>query len=264
MESDKVYRPQPLGDNIFGRSNTDIIVPFHGETDKVVRLVESILWACRSNPYLITLVDDGSPAKEFRKLMEKVPQVQYVANDAHKGFASAVTKGISATKQPWVMIMQSDCVVKDANWMIRLGQCIQRMKGSGVKMVGARTNEPTCGDERVFLESANLMEKEEKDIVLEDTYLPFVCTLCHRDLFKHTGPLNQYPFAGGEAEEFGARMRAMGFKQAICTSSWVYHDGGCSIRSLLRRRPDIERVIEENIMRGQRDAAQHKKPTPAG
>lgn len=263
METDMTYRPQPIGMNTFARSNTDIIMPFHGETQKVVRLIESIIWSCRSNPYLITVVDDGSNSKEFQRLLQKVPQTRYVANDGHLGFGSAISKGLSVTRQPWVMFMQSDCVVKDVNWMVNMGQCIQKLKVEGVKMVSARTNNPTCGDPRVMLESASLMKADDEDIVLEDTYLPFVCTICHRELFRHTGPLPKYPFAGGEAEEFAARMRSKGFKQAICGSAWVYHEGGCTIKELARRRPDVEHIVQGNIMRGQRDAAQHKKRVAA-
>ncbi len=52
-----------------------------------------------------------------------------------------------------------------------------------------------------------------------------------------------------EDEEFGHRMRAYGYKQAICNSAWVYHDSGLTIESICKNDPNAKDVMEKNFDR---------------
>ena len=71
----------------FSRSPVDIIIPFHGAYQKVTRLVESILFATKSNPYQICLVDDCSTNERFVDLVKEAPQVVVHQTPEHLGFA---------------------------------------------------------------------------------------------------------------------------------------------------------------------------------
>ncbi len=51
----------------FFREPVDIIIPYHGQCAKVTKLISSILTYTSDHPYLITLIDDGSPSIEFAK-----------------------------------------------------------------------------------------------------------------------------------------------------------------------------------------------------
>lgn len=243
--------------NPFSRSRVNIIIPFHGEFEKVTRCLESILMVTRSNPYQICLVDDASEdAKFFDEMMNawfaKVPerykyagvepQVIGVRSEKHLGFGGAVNLGLQKTKQPWVLIMHSDVVVSNPQWLIELGRMIVEYKDASIKMVSARTDNP--GDGCPDLKA----NKDEfgKDLVLSGSeWLPLYCALCHRDLFKHIGPIKEYPYVGSEDRELAARMNKFGFKQGICGKSWVHHEGGGTINNLL------DDIYKENRQFGQ-------------
>lgn len=244
MENDKTFHARPLAPSPFARSPVDIIVPFHGQYDKVARLVESIYLHCRSNPYQICLVDDGSPNKTFLEQLSKLPQIKCVRNEEHLGFGAALHAGYLATEQPWVLFMHSDTVVEDGNWMLRLGECLMSLRDRGVKMASARTNNPLGGDERL---KADRLEVSENAVVGKGGFLPLYCAMCHRELFNRIGGfIKAYPYALYEDEELAYRMRHHGYKQVVCGNSWVYHEGECTIRELTRERPDVKEVMESN------------------
>jgi GT2 family glycosyltransferase len=111
-------------------------------------------------------------------------------------------------------------------------------------MVSARTNNPGIkGDKRLKGTKSNPI----KDIVLEDTYLPLYCSLCHRELFDRIGGfVKPYPYGWHEDEELAFRMRHHGFRQAICGKSWVHHEGAATVNELLRNNPELIDVMESN------------------
>lgn len=229
----------------FSRSKVDIIIPFHGQYEKVTRLVESILYLTRSNPYQICLVDDASPNKEYLKYFDSVKenyQIKTVRNKKHLGFGASLKTGFDATVNPWVIFLHSDCVIESAGWMIEMGRTLLKMKDRGVKMVCARTNNSLSADPLL----TGSREDEVNDQILHTT-MPLYCAMCHRELFRHIGGfIKPYPYAMYEDEELSFRMKKYGYLQAVCGKSWVYHEGGATINSLCKARPAISCIMDEN------------------
>jgi GT2 family glycosyltransferase len=252
---EKTVKSRPLEFTPFSRSPVDILIPFHSQYEKVTELIKSILISVRSNPYQITLVDDCSGNKNFGEEIKKQfikttpqgfkPQIQYIRLERHSGFGAALKAGFEATNLPWVMMMHSDCVVEDSNFMISMGQSLLNWKKEGipVKMVSARSNNPV-GCEAAM---GNFGEKAEKDIVLQNETLPLFCAMCHRDLFSYIGGfIKSYPYAWYEDEELTHRMRKKGLLQGISSKAWIRHHGGCTVKYLWEKNEDAKRVMEDN------------------
>ena len=101
---------------VYNQCSVDIIIPYHGQYHLVRRALKAILQFTRSNPYLVTLVDDGSEgeaAEEFFNTIEQAPQTQCIRLEEQSGFGAAVSAGLKATEQPYVCIMHSDCEVRE-------------------------------------------------------------------------------------------------------------------------------------------------------
>lgn len=225
----------------FARHSVDIIVPFHGHIDRVARLVSAILLVTRSNPYQICLVDDASPNKDFIEQAKKIPQVLPIRLNEQVGFGGALEAGFRATQQPWVLFVHSDVVPEDGGWMLRLGESLLALRQKNVRLMSARSNNP--GDERLVGRKGELGE----DVVLEDGAIPLFCAMCHRELFNRIGGfIKSYPYAMYEDEELAHRMRYFKFKQGICGKSWVRHEGGVTINTLLQKKPYLRQVMEGN------------------
>lgn len=238
---------------VFSRSPVDIIVPFHGEYNRVITLIQSIWKMTQTNPYQVCLVDDASSNEDFiERFKSKYNPLGYYENqilpirsEEKLGFGGAVQLALSKTKQPWVCILQSDCTIEDPAWLIEMGRSLVKLHGQKVAMVSARTNNPGDGnDERL---KCNRTDRSE-DIVLgdDDPPLPLYCVMFQRQLIERIGPIKAYPFGMYEDMEFAYRMRHHGYKQAICGKSWVRHDAGATFSFVSHYLPNLEEVVESN------------------
>lgn len=226
----------------FHMQPVDIIIPYHGEYDKVARLMESIFKTVRTNRYQITLVDDASANAKFIASFKKIPGVVTTRHPKQLGFGAAVNSALKITKQPFVLIMQSDVVVEGNKWLYNLGESLYTLKQKNVKMVSPLTDKPLVDDKRMVAGKREFRD----DVILEDGFLPMYCFLCHRELFKRVGPMKECPYAGGEAQEFAARMKSAGYLQGICGSSWVHHEGRATLKKY-DERPKIQEILRKSL-----------------
>lgn len=259
MEENNLLNPRPVSVASDFISQVDIIVPFHGQYQKVTTLIESIFRLTRSNYYTLCLVDDASPNSEFIRTIkinsEKVSKVRGTANvikairsPEQLGFGGACKMGYEMTNSPYVCFINSDCKIEDSGWLRAMGETLLEYKKDGVRMVSPMTNNPVGGFEG---QKGDRFERDSKPIILsDDDYLSLYCFLCHRELFSRCGGfIKGYPYGGYEDQEFAARMRANGYKQAVCRKSWVRHEGSLTIKELCKKDPKISKVIEENRKR---------------
>lgn len=231
--------------NVFINSKVDIIIPFHGQYEKLRRLIESILLSVRSNPYKITLIDDASPNKSFAEdLVKNNNFIQLIRNEKQLGFGASINIGIKNTNYPWLLFLNSDCIVEQPNWMIEMGRSLLNLKNKGVRVVTSKNNLEYIGCPKE-IKSKNTEFSD--DLILENGYIPLFSFMCHRDLFKHIGGfIKEYPYGQYEDEEFAYRLNHYGFKQAICGRSWIYHEGSATFDALITKNPSIKEKIEQN------------------
>lgn len=236
-------------------SQVDIIVPYHGQYEKVMVLMESIFRLTRSNYYNLCVVDDASPNAGFiqtinanaNKNAERLGGrnvLQTIRCETQKGFGGACKIGYEHTESPYVCFINSDCEIEDSGWLRNMGESLLNLKAQGVRMVAPMTDNPMEGDPA---QKGEKFARNPEDVILaDDSHLSLYCFMCHRQLFpKIGGFLKEYPYGYYEDEEIAARMRKHGFKQAVCRSSWVRHDGGATIRTLLRAEPNLRTIMEE-------------------
>jgi GT2 family glycosyltransferase len=235
------------GDKVstFRFSECDIIIPFHGQYTKVQQVVQSILLFTKSNPYLLTLVDDASPNATFVETLRTQAPIRVLRNNEQKGFAGSLRVGFENTIKPWVVFMHSDCQVMDHYWLQRLGETALSLKSQNVRLIHARTDNPMT--ENPYLPSTPHEKACGDKIVETDEPLPLICAMVHRDLFKNIGGfLKEYPYGYYEDVELYYRMKRYGMRQAVCGRSWVHHDGGATLNEVIQKNKKAKLVIESN------------------
>lgn len=257
--AEKVYVARPMNNVSEFNSQVDIIIPYHGQYEKVMELMESIRRHTRSNYYRVCLVDDASPNEQFIDVMRKnalktgeragaKDWFVGVRSETQLGYAGACKLGFYITDSPYVCFMNSDCVVEDVNWLRALGESLLTLKDQGVRMVAPMTNN-IVGGHPAQHGTRFTRADEDKDVVLEPTpenYLSLYCVLCHRELFSRCGGFfKEYPFGFFEDQEFAVRMQKHGFKQAVSRKSWLYHHGESTIRTVWRHNPQVRKIMEE-------------------
>lgn len=243
---------KPINNTSSFLSAVDIIIPYFGQYEKVTALLQSIFKFTRSNYYHVYAIDDGSPNALFGKTMQENANnnakkaktdscLTVIRNPKQYGFGHSCEIGYLASNNPYVCFIQSDCLIENSGWLRSLGECLLKLKEKNVRMVSPVTNNSMGGSE-------HQQSKPEinNDIVLEDGFLSLFCFLCHRDLFSKIGGfIKNYPYAGYEDQELAYRMSKYNFKQAVCRSCFVYHEGGCTIKQVTRNNPEIVKIVEE-------------------
>lgn len=252
----KTYAARALNDISDFNVQVDLVIPFHGQYARVTELLESLFRLTRSNYYTVCLVDDCSPNAQYvetvkrnvAKTSQRKDIFQSIRSDKQRGFAASCQIGYEATNSPYVCFINSDCRIEDSNWLRAMGESLLRLKSEGVRMVSPTTNNPVGGDVAQYGEK---FARAEDDVILtDDSYLTLYCFLCHRDLFpKCGGFLKPYPFGGYEDQEFATRMRHYGYKQAVCRSSWIYHEGEATFKNILRNNPAKVAEVSKNRQR---------------
>lgn len=226
----------------FRAAQVDILVPFHGQYKRVRDLVESILLHTVNCQHLVTLVDDGSPNTSFLPSMAKSAPVHTIRLDEQQGFGAAVNAGYRQTVHPWVVVLHSDCVIRQRNWMQSLGESLLSLKSENVRLVHARTDTPTIDHPDLTPSPVGAVTADR--VVATDDPLPMVACMFHREMLARLGgSLREYPYAGYENVELFYRMKRHGFKQAVCGKSWVEHAGGATISEMDRKQ---RLVMESN------------------
>lgn len=209
----------------------------------------------RSNYYRLILVDDCSPNSSYiaevranaEKNAMKTRQeniVMTIRNESQRGYAGACKVGYENGESPYVCFLNSDCRIEDSRWLRNMGETLLNLKPQGVRMVSPVMNNPVGGDPAQKGEKS--IEDRESVIVPEGSFLSLPCWMVHRELFPRVGGfLKEYAFGFYEDEEFAARLKSHGYKQAVCRNAYVYHEGESTIRNLWRARPDTRTIMEE-------------------
>jgi GT2 family glycosyltransferase len=262
MTQEKTALKRAFNANPFYMVPVEIIVPFYNEHARVTSLISDIFGTVQSNRYMLTLVDDGSENKNFVSQIneKKLSGVRVLRQPTRKGFAAAVNLALATPPEadiPFVCVIQSDVRLKDSAWLLNLGKSLCEMKAKNVKMVCPTTNNPMTDNEALI--APKLQNDPDNEL---KGFIPMYCFLANRELFKRLGPLEEFPYAGCEAEEYASRMEKAGFKQGVCGSSWVHHEGGCTLANLRsdRKAQEILRKAREEFeLRGKKDTNEDKK-----
>jgi GT2 family glycosyltransferase len=168
-----------------------------------------------------------------------------------RGFGASLNVGLINTERPIVVFLHSDCEIKDRKWLINLIKSLDNLKGDGVKMVSAKSNNPGANYPQSLKSTKKPISEHDiildKDVLEEYDYIPLYCAICNRELFNHVGGgFREYPFAWYEDLEFACRMRTADFMQGVSGNAWVWHEGNGTIKGLCDKLPKVKKIMEDN------------------
>jgi GT2 family glycosyltransferase len=221
----------------------DILIPYHGQYTMVRELIGSIILYTRNIPYRITLIDDGSDNKQYFATLAQMPHFDGVRLDEQKGFGAAVNMGVKLTKRPWIVVLNSDCLIEEVGWLMEMYKAYCALKDQKVGLVSARTDNPP-GDHPLL--KTPRVPREDIGNLISTQALPWCSVLFPRKMFEEVGPLKEYPYGWYEDEEYFWRMKKHGFKQAVSGRAWVRHHGGATVKELWQHKPETKAIMESN------------------
>ena len=217
-------------------------MPYHGCYTALRECIGSIFLQTRHIPFKVTVIDDGSPNKEFFSTIAQMDkQVDGVRFDKQKGFGAALNAAIKLTEEPWLVFLNSDCVIREMDWLLELHHALESNMKNKVGLVSATMNN---GGNSTIVERPRVSERN-KSFIMADEPMPLICSIAPRKLFERVGLFREYPYGCYEDEEFYFRMKSKGYKQGYCERSWIEHKGGLTIKALCDD-PDIKKIMFED------------------
>jgi GT2 family glycosyltransferase len=221
----------------------NIVVPYHGQYTALRECIGSIFLQTRHLPFKITVVDDGSPNKDFFSTIAQIDnQIDGIRLDEQRGMGAALNEAIKSTEEPWLVFLNSDCVIRELDWLTNLYQALETNMKNKVGLVSACMNN---GGNCTAIERDRTAPRNQNCVVSNEP-LPLICTIAPRKLFDRVGLFQEYPYGYYEDEEFFWRMKKKGYQQAYCEKSWVEHKGGLTVQALWESNPNIKNIMLED------------------
>ncbi len=236
-------------------SQVDIVIPYHSAEVYLLRLLKSLFRLTSRVSYRVFLIDDCSPNQTFGPDLiseEKLDNLFYFRTPDRLGFAGSCEYGLKKTTNSYVCFLNSDCLVTDPAWLVRLGEALIDYRKQNVRVVSPVTDNPVGGHE---LQRGEQGLEDNVCILDNDSSLSLYCFMVHRDLFSHSGGfLKSYGLGMYEDVEWAHRLNKFGFRQAIVRHSFIQHVGEVTFKRAFSRNPEnITKLLEENRLSCIRD-----------
>jgi len=173
-----------------------------------------------------------------------MPGFELVQFDKPVGFGAAINAGMKQCTSSTVCIMHSDTKVVEPNFLWNLCQDMIKIKDKNVASICSVTNNPMNNKYECLTRNGSTEESLEFFTELNS---PFICTLVNRQLFNIVGGFPEYPLCWYEQELFGDKIRKAQLRQAYSKSSYIYHEGGSTIKKLINDNKRNMDILKNNF-----------------
>jgi GT2 family glycosyltransferase len=215
----------------------DIIIPNY-VTEQSRSVVQNCLLSIRlySANYRLILVDNASPDFDaIREELEQHPHHHLIRNVDNVGFVKAVNQGLTASKAPYVVLLNNDTEVVPC-WLERLRASLT----GSIGLAGPRSN--------LNGTLSASMPQQIPTVLSKPSMLVFFCVMIRRDVIDTIGLLNEKFGVGmGDDDEYCERAQTAGFDLIYVGDLVVFHYHRMTFRSLY-----TEKELRSLIRRSQR------------
>ena len=237
-----------------------VIIPVFRNLTATRRCIESVLASPVGPRTSLIVIDDASPEPEISAWCEQLADrdaVTVLRNTRNLGFVATVNRGIEASGDTDVLLLNSDTEVAN-DWLQRLQDCAYSRGNIGTATplsnnasvcsypLPLRENPLPAGWSLQALDSLAAEANRGKLIELP-TAVGF-CMYIRRDCLDAVGVFDEENFGIGYGEEcdFSMRARSANWINALCPGVFVYHEGG---QSFTGQTDDRIRAAEETLHR---------------
>lgn len=249
-----------------------IIIVSYNTREITENCLKSIISSKWKSDYEIIVVDNDSHDGSVEMIKEKYPQVKLIANKSNKLFSIANNQGAEIASGRWLLLLNSDTLVKGDNLQKLLDFADTTPKDViciGPKLLnkdGSLQSEGNFGDSHfdmivkhfklasflpAFLGKAILPPgtyRWNKNVVHEVGWVVGAAMMMRAHDYKKIGGLNEQLEFYGEEPEFCYRARKKGFKTWYYPHAEIIHYGGASTTKLNKEQIEISLRRYEKIV----------------
>lgn len=232
-------------------STVDVVVPVYLGLDDTRRCVQAVLSCPTRTAWRLVLVNDASPDPELttwlRELAASEPRLVLLENPANLGYSGSVNRGISASGDRDVVLLNSDAEVAN-DWLDRLRAaaysdervCSVTPFSNNATICSypdiCESNPLPAGWSVAALDHAFALANPGR--VLDIPTAVGFCMYVRRDCLREVGLFDMETFGKGYGEEndFCLRAAAAGWRNLHALDVFVRHTGGVSFGDSKARR----------------------------
>lgn len=221
----------------------DIIIPVYKGLDSTRTCIESVIQYYDADVLgQVFLVNDKSPEPGMGEMLcsyaEQYPYISVLENENNLGFVKSVNRGMATSKQD-IILLNSDTQVPEG-WVARLHEAAY--SSPDIASVTPFSNNASICSYPYFCEGGEL--PDGLTLAQVDRYFHQVnqgkvadlptavgfCMYIRRDCLETIGyfDADRYGRGYGEENDFSLRAAAAGYRNLLCASLYVYHQGGAS------------------------------------
>ncbi len=233
----------------------DIVIPVHNSAHWVDWCVDELLRHDSNRVGRILLVDDGSEPEQsglIRTIGQRSPKILFVQTPgSDHGFAVACNYGAAMSSSPYVLFLNTDCLLTEG--------CVESLLAAfdqDSKIVLAcpfSNNSPALSFPMIpgysYLEMNRLCRESSLDQAADNTVLDACtvvgnCLMVRRDFFNQANGFD-IVWGKGYGEETDLHMKAvaLGLRGVVVLSAYVYHFGS----GTFRYEVDQEQIKKRNF-----------------
>ena len=243
-----------------GLPPVDIIIPVYNALDDLKLCIASVKKYTDLAQNRLILVNDCSPDAAVTPYLDSLVQsgILVLQNAENLGFSGSVNRGIACSDTADVLLLNSDTVVTQ-NWLQKIGRCAQN--DSAIGTVTPLSNSATlCSVPNFCMDNplpagftadsyGDLIERISLKRYPRISVAVGFCMYIKRCVIHDIGLFDAATFERGYGEEndFCNRLEQLGYYNAMCDDTFIYHRGTASFVSenkaeLCRRHEEILRT----------------------
>ncbi|MBD8526439.1 glycosyltransferase family 2 protein [Pseudomarimonas arenosa] len=255
-------------------SRPAVVIPIFNARSQLERCLSSVIRCLRADDQVL-LADDASTDAEILPLLERVAQthaaqISILRNERNLGFVGNVNRALSDLSKHDIVLLNSDTEVT-AGWLDAIQATAQRVP-SAATITPWSNNAEICSFPQ-FCQAAPMPTVDEAEQIaraaleLRDCEIPELPTAVGFAMYIRRAALDQlgdfdaatFGRGYGEENDFCMRAAAMGWRNVLCPTAYVAHQGNASfsevglkaggdnLQRLLARYPDYNRRVAEFI-----------------
>ncbi|KUK77792.1 MAG: Methyltransferase/glycosyl transferase fusion protein [candidate division WS6 bacterium 34_10] len=230
-------------------SNTDIIIPVYNAPEWVKLCVYSIFTNTPKEyigkVYLINDKSDELTVNCLRNLEKKYSgSIEIVNNGRNLGFINTVNKGLRLSKSPYVLLLNTDCLLSKNTIPKLISHC---KKDKSIGLISPISNNAANLSLDMFegfsyTQMDRLLEKKFKGKNFDACTIVGNCLMLTRECIDEVGVLDEsYGKGYGEETDYQFKALSKGFKAKVAIDTYVYHKSEVSFGSSLEKKERVER-----------------------
>ena len=223
---------------------TDIIIPVYNAYEDLTKCIASIWRYTDLSTHRVIIVNDCSPDERISPYIHSIEGdgIVVIENEKNVGFSGSVNRGIRYSVDKDVLLLNSDTIVTP-NWIEKILECAYSEGTIGT--VTPLSNSATLASVPIAFQDnpipENVTINEFADLIEKCSFCDYpritvavgFCMFIKREVLDLVGVFDEETFQRGYGEEndFCNRMELLGYKNALCDNTFVFHKGTSSFNT---------------------------------